>query len=1425
MPNIKQYINPNYLPPASTKKGTEVPAIEGVTFVPGVLAAETAKVAEGGLSPDMAAAMQTKLPTQAPVIIASSEILTVGTNSTNAFSEIDSRRSALLAKNLASNQIIAQASHMILQKDPTIEKIEAIKSDLKKLCTDEMFTRKALLAHIADVTKALDIRNITVTESNDEDISSALFLNFQKFLEKEKIMSAATYTAHGSGYNNTSSYLVAIGVLQKILHTHSASRFKKIENILSADTAARGALIPKLIAQVIVPLTSLPQKPPAETPNLLINASGLGKASSYFNIRLENYLKSHAVLNQHVNLDTNKVKNSIVSIVGSHKRTDGTTDGAKNKALILAKTFCNNPFSPTSNDAHKANTLKLSTSGLLTALTPKKTEDPKFRILEPNNYFGTLAFLLSKEIYFSSFIDSDLKAIFGSKPFIDNLIGQIQKSVDTPVKGLENPNVGLRRLSSQPGTENSTVLSLEANDIPSIYEPSSNLVAGSTYHIEGALEELITTTPGDQIKRLTDLHNTVKSCLNVITQFNGFTYVSSTSAVPMLEAGATGSGPYRGGFLNINSVIKNKLTETLKSIPRPTIKVKTPDEYLNIPPINLNDLGFPAANSLTLCAIIKFAWNNAYPEFRGKPSLAAEATRPIGEKLLKALFAWMLSYAADDTPATDVPRTHGKGNKSFEKYLKIDKLDEAFHSLFTHLGTADLTDGDAGPNGLGFIIDVIIGATLYSSGVAQPTPMIGVQDKMKVKQGAAPARFFRRLHQGVFFSDGSAAQHSKIGQHFLRDGGNYFDTIGRRSDNPITNAIADLFTDLMFNGMYSSEYNQTIHTARVYARDANQSGKLEGDPTTRFGNVGMLQMLWNYFLLICDNINKLTIFEINSFYSREIFEPYTKSDKKGSDKTSYERGYAIIANYSTCHVLDKRIFARPAVEFEQLGDPEEGPVELVYNPEVFAATDTIVKQELSYLKSAAFFIQNFYTNLDTKLSKFNNFLNEINQANNLNNFYAKINSAIDLEITGDNNGGKKDILKKQAVAQEQLLLSIHAADEILARCTESAQADSAAQILDPYVKVNSFVKQKGDSINDFKDLLPINSVQPYTAGFLIDYFAKNNDFFGKKADNRRILSVGIPAKMIRKLSRSELQVGMSTADTIAKNIIKIKIYMYDVLMPDVVFKPKIFYFDMLRFSTRILTHYDTIKIRGAVAPLGGAVDFSDPFNILLSIPTKLYDEQTQSFRVHKNSLQDKVISFAANKAAGTYAGLDLGGAFGAFVLASNHAKSFLLEEYMNFFSRAQFDELNYFRHTALQPNAHMKKQISNYLTTVDDKFDVSNLSANKRLEELSEKQKLDLLKSKQASLQSYFLNDTLFLGTEEISKKIILPKKFDRVFTLSVDPDEFEIENPPGVKDPDEKYPDFVEKVGNVLKRKAQNRDNIYALEYRAEIEMLKEVK
>jgi len=27
------------------------------------------------------------------------------------------------------------------------------------------------------------------------------------------------------------------------------------------------------------------------------------------------------------------------------------------------------------------------------------------------------------------------------------------------------------------------------------------------------------------------------------------------------------------------------------------------------------------------------------------------------------------------------------------------------------------------------------------------------------------------------------------------------------------------------------------------------------------------------------------------------------------------------------------------------------------------------------------------------------------------------------------------------------------------------------------------------------------------------------------------------------------------------------------------------------------------------------------------------------------------------------------------------------------------------------------------------------------------------------------------------------------------------------------------------LKRKAQNRDNIYALEYRAEIEMLKEVK
>ena len=39
------------------------------------------------------------------------------------------------------------------------------------------------------------------------------------------------------------------------------------------------------------------------------------------------------------------------------------------------------------------------------------------------------------------------------------------------------------------------------------------------------------------------------------------------------------------------------------------------------------------------------------------------------------------------------------------------------------------------------------------------------------------------------------------------------------------------------------------------------------------------------------------------------------------------------------------------------------------------------------------------------------------------------------------------------------------------------------------------------------------------------------------------------------------------------------------------------------------------------------------------------------------------------------------------------------------------------------------------------------------------------------------MNETVFLPEDEIRKNIFLPKKFDRTFTVAIDPDDFELDN------------------------------------------------
>jgi hypothetical protein len=403
-----------------------------------------------------------------------------------------------------------------------------------------------------------------------------------------------------------------------------------------------------------------------------------------------------------------------------------------------------------------------------------------------------------------------------------------------------------------------------------------------------------------------------------------------------------------------------------------------------------------------------------------------------------------------------------------------------------------------------------------------------------------------------------------------------------------------------------------------------------------------------------------------------------------------------------------------------------------------------------------FVFRKYLFDLGTSLASFKSFLtkNFKDQLQKLKNLYA---------LDGDLLENQKSSLLNLSFSDEQTRLTRYILSEI---------KDRASLTTDSNAKIKS-LPQLSTLPSGSIDFFPVNDIELVSYSILSKYF-QSNEFLSQKGYNKKIISVGIPPKLNRKLRTTSFSSGDLTSD-FKRGIVRLRIFKVDRLHPAVVFLPKIFLFDMNRFPTRVLNNwnYETF--------------LTEDFN-LLSVPNKIVvgNGLVLTCRDYNSSFpKDYYGNFLSESQK--------------LEIYANHSISFLCEEYLRWFTECRFDETRYNNFSKLKSTlSNMENQFLNYSKNVKRSTTSSSSSGalNSTVEAIftdptsGTKFKVPVYKSRDENsqskknfsipfdetLKSYFLNETFFSDPTLYKKKISYPKKFDRVFSVIIDPDDFYVD-------------------------------------------------
>lgn len=329
-------------------------------------------------------------------------------------------------------------------------------------------------------------------------------------------------------------------------------------------------------------------------------------------------------------------------------------------------------------------------------------------------------------------------------------------------------------------------------------------------------------------------------------------------------------------------------------------------------------------------------------------------------------------------------------------------------------------------------------------------------------------------------------------------------------------------------------------------------------------------------------------------------------------------------------------------------------------------------------------------------------------------------------------------LANMSFSREQLVLSDYILSEMIDRFDSKNESESKLRALPEFKNYSG----------PFIDYAPFNDLDLTSYTTLSPFFKTFEGFIKEKSNNARILSIGMPPRMLRNLIGEPTGYEIENADRARSNVIRVKVYKNDVLNPGIVFEPLEYLFEINRFPTRIVSNWD------------GLLNF-DGLDFR-TIPTKywngsqivLHKNFDQAFSSYSNFLSD-----AERKS-----------------IYVNHVYSQVIEEYINWFTGNRVDESRYTRYSGMSDYLNNQvKQYLNYIKTTGNKFDLQNVYSEPANVNTLGEDTAKIIQNLESTVKRYLNNETLLMDINDYKRKVIYPKKFDRVFNVIFDPDSFRI--------------------------------------------------
>lgn len=352
------------------------------------------------------------------------------------------------------------------------------------------------------------------------------------------------------------------------------------------------------------------------------------------------------------------------------------------------------------------------------------------------------------------------------------------------------------------------------------------------------------------------------------------------------------------------------------------------------------------------------------------------------------------------------------------------------------------------------------------------------------------------------------------------------------------------------------------------------------------------------------------------------------------------------------------------------------------------------------------------------------------------------------------------------------------------------------------------------SNEDYNEILDDSIITPIMKNILFSLL-KSQQYTSTKGYNKKILTVGLPIGFTEKFQQlTNLTQNKNLSNKKQQNdIIAINLYKIDVRNPDVVWKPKQFLFEMSRFVSKDCKNHLDFKSNMSILDMCNSFATRDlTQESFTKNDTLFYGNSTQDSKIFSTSDYDFLSLEQKNE------------------LIQNHVLSFIAELYVKFLTNMSLTENTFtilqstvneiitqdlaqsLLRNRLQVLLQASKNVSDSSTnlfsnldkqtfeTIDMNIALGNITSVNDLIEAIPQSQVENIVNEIRAINVFCNTKSVYTNSDVIANQIFMPKQFDRIFNIFVDPDDF--------------YIDFVETTktfeGNeALKKLIENNDII----------------